>query len=174
MFTLETSGPSGTRLIAREKLTVDDFHEIARHLKTPAVAARKFGLVAAYPATTRHTVETHWNGKETQVTAEPGDLLVTSLDAEGLALRDAAGAINTYVIKSAKFAELYAATDRVSAFGNIYSAKGRVEALFLPGGFEIVAPWGEVQRGDSGYLLLNGSEVYGNHRDVFEAAYKVG
>lgn len=170
MFTLETSA-TGMRLVAHEKLSADDFREIARQLKTPAVAAHKTGMVAAYPATTRHTVETYWNGKETQASAEPGDMLVTSLDAEGLAMRDAAGAITTYVIKPAKFAELYAPTERVSAFGNIFEPRAAIETLYLPGGFDIIAPWGEPQRCDTGYLLLNGNDVYG-HSVLLETTIK--
>ncbi len=174
MFRLETAVNGGCRLVADAMLTADDFRAIADQLKMPAAVARKTGLVAAHPARNRETIETHWNGKETQAVAEPGDLIATTLADDGLAMRDAAGGINSYVIKPAKFAELYASTGRHSAFGEVYAATGQVETLFLPGGFEIVAPWGELQRGDAGYLILNGSEVYGNHRDVFEAAYKLG
>jgi hypothetical protein len=172
MFMLEMAANGGVRLVADAALTPDDFRAVAEELKVPAASARKTGLVAAHPAQTQQTVETHWNGKETQAVAEVGDLIVTTLADDGLALRDAAGGINCYVIKQAKFAQLYASTGRHSAFGEVYAATGQVEALFLPGGFEIVAPWGEVQRGDAGYLILNGADVYGNHRDVFEAAYK--
>ena len=49
-----------------------------------------------------------------------------------------------------------------------------MSALSLPGGFDIVAPWGERQTGASGYLLLNGDEVYGISRDAFEATYEFG
>jgi len=48
-----------------------------------------------------------------------------------------------------------------------------VSALSLPGGFDILAPWGERQTGASGYLLLNGDEVYAASRAAFDATYEV-
>ena len=62
---------------------------------------------------------------------------------------------------------------RRSAQGAIYRAKGVVSTIPLPGGFDIAAPWGERQTATSGYLLCNGSEVYGNSRTAFEATYEV-
>ncbi len=43
-----------------------------------------------------------------------------------------------------------------------------MSALPLPGGFDILAPWGERQTGASGYLLLNGDEVYGSSHEAFD------
>jgi hypothetical protein len=47
-----------------------------------------------------------------------------------------------------------------------------VDAIRLPGGFDIAAPWGERQRVPSGYLILNGSEVYGSNAEAFRATYE--
>jgi hypothetical protein len=58
-------------------------------------------------------------------------------------------------------------------FGPIYLPKGVVEAIHLSGGFEILAPWGQKQQSPDGYLLLNGTEVYGNDKNTFEATYAV-
>ena len=88
-------------------------------------------------------------------------------------MRDAEGHVNTYSIKAERFAELYEQTTGHTEFGAVFRAKGVVEALFLSGGFEIKAPWGETQRAEAGYLVLNGSEVYGNTREVFERSYAV-
>ena len=81
--------------------------------------------------------------------------------------------MNVYVIAAERFAGLYEPTSENSEHGLIYRAKGVVSVLSLPGGFDIVAPWGERQRGASGYLLLNGDEVYGSSREAFDATYEV-
>ena len=86
---------------------------------------------------------------------------------------DAEGSVNTYAIKPEKFTQLYEPAAGVTEYGSVFRARGVVEALFLSGGFEIKAPWGETQRAKAGYLLLNGDEVYGNNRDVFDATYAV-
>jgi len=98
---------------------------------------------------------------------------VTTLSPTAEVLRDGCGQVNSYAIKAQRLDELYVATAEENQFGRVYCAKGVVEALYLSGGFEIVAPWGEIQRADTGYLLLNGNEVYGNNRDTFEATYAV-
>ncbi len=117
-------------------------------------------------------VETRWNGKETTNTARPGDFIVTNLSPQRQPLRDREGHMNVYVIAADKFPALYEPTSETSEHGAIYRAKGVVSALPLPGGFDILAPWGERQTGASGYLLLNGDEVYGSSRDAFEATYE--
>jgi hypothetical protein len=118
-------------------------------------------------------VETRWNGKETTNTAKPGDYIVTNLTPQRQPLHDAAGELNIYVISAARFPELYEATGETSKLGPVYSAKGVVSALPLPGGFDIMAPWGERQTGADGYLLMNGEEVYGAGTDAFEKTYEV-
>jgi hypothetical protein len=152
-------------------LTPADFTRIAAELGQTPIRARKIGYVAAREATATETVETHWNGKETTNTARKGDFIVTNLTPQRLPLRDAEGRENTYVIAADKFAGLYAPTSERNEFGAIYRAKGVVSALPLPGGFDILAPWGERQTGASGYLLLNGTEVYGVVGEAFETTY---
>ena len=90
-----------------------------------------------------------------------------------LAARDQDGHANTYVIRSDRFGELYEATGTTGAFGDIYRATSQVEAIYIDGGFEIRAPWDEIQRASSGYLILNGTEVYGNHEETFRASYEI-
>jgi hypothetical protein len=67
---------------------------------------------------------------------------------------------------------LYEPMSGETPYGRIFRPKGRVEALRLFAGFEIMAPWGEMQRATDGYLLLNGNEVYGNNRQTFEETYQ--
>ena len=47
------------------------------------------------------------------------------------------------------------------------------EAIFLAGGFELFAPWGQKQTVAAGHLVLNAGEVYGNNAETFEATHKV-
>ena len=42
----------------------------------------------------------------------------------------------------------------------------------LTGGFDIVAPWGEHQHREWGYLMLKGGEVYGIYGPIFDATYE--
>jgi hypothetical protein len=175
MFILERRGLFGRkpRLKSARRLDVDDFRALCEMLRKSPIRARKIGYVAARRAQMRQHFETHWNGKESEITAEIGDWIVTTLSPAGAPMRDAEGHLNTYAIKPERFNELYEATDTETEFGRVYRAKGVVEALFLSGGFEIEAPWGEKQSANAGYLLLSGNEVYGNNRDTFEATYAV-
>jgi hypothetical protein len=159
------------RLESDAVLTRADFARIAEELGQAPVRARKIGYVAARKATKRETVETRWNGKETTNTAEPGDYIVTNLSPKREPLRDSEDRTNVYVIAAGKFPALYERTSEKGTHGPIYRPKGIVSALSLPGGFEIQAPWGERQTAADGYLLLNGTEVYGASRDAFEATY---
>ena len=171
MHTITRTGGE-TRLESYAVLTPADFARIAEELGQAPVRARKIGYVAAREATRREVVETRWNGKETTNTARPGDFIVTNLTPERQLLRDDEGQTNVYVIAADKFPALYERTSEKGAHGAIYRAKGTVSALPLPRGFDIVAPWGERQTGASGYLLLNGEEVYGAGREAFEATYE--
>jgi hypothetical protein len=118
-------------------------------------------------------IETRWNGRETSNTAEPGDWIVTALSADQMPLRDREGNLNIYVISAERFAELYEPTKVVSPSGTVFRSKGVIQALRLEKGFAILAPWGERQCGDSGYLILNGAEVYGNNAETFAATYEI-
>lgn len=173
MFSLEThGGQGGVRLIAEDQLTPGDFDAIAGRLKTVPMRARKAGFVSARPALFESRITTHWNGEETVNTAKPGDYVAANLSPARAVLRDKDGNPNLYVIGAARFSELYEAGEGATEFGAIYRARGIVEAVFLPGGFEIMAPWGEVQRAGSGYLLKSGDEIYGNAKATFEETYQ--
>lgn len=175
MFTIEKTGANGDkhRLMAGAVLRAVDFQAIADALGTKPFQARKTTLIAACPATAGERIETHWNGSETVNTAKPGDWIATSLTAGGAALRDRDGNLNSYIIPAADFAKLYSPVDGSNEFGRFHAARGTVAALHLSGGFEILAPWGERQTAPDGYLLLSGSEVYGNNAETFAATYEV-
>jgi hypothetical protein len=136
------------------------------------VRARKIGFVAARKAKKPEVVETRWNGQETTNRARVADWIVTNLDPQQKPLRDDEGNVNRYVIPAEGFADLYEPTEGRNAYGAVYRAKGVVDAVALPGGFDIVAPWGERQTAPSGYLLCNGTDVYGNNTETFEATYQ--
>jgi hypothetical protein len=174
LFTIERRGiRRKPHLIARRQLTPADFRAVAVKLGTTPLKARRIGLVAARQATASEKVETRWNGKESQDVAAPGDSVVTNLSPTGQVMRDKSGSTNVYVIRADKFASLYDRHEGETEVGAIYKAKGDVQALFLAAGFELIAPWGEPQRGPEGYLLLNGQEVYGNNRATFDISYKI-
>jgi hypothetical protein len=174
MFKVAHRGPGrdDIRLEADAALTPADFERIASEPGRRRLRARKIGFVAARPAAKVEVVETRWNGKETTNKARVGDWIVTNLSPQQQPLRDSDGHVNTYVILAERFADLYQPAGAHSEFGAVYRAKGVVDAIALPGGFDIVAPWGERQTSRSGYLLCNGTEVYGNHADMFEATYE--
>ncbi len=161
------------RYTSHRQLTVDDFEQLARDRGLPVQSARKKGLVAARPATADTPVATQWNGEETRNVARTGDMIVTSLDAAGAPLVDGAGNKNVYVIKKPRFAELYEALGQDGPDGPIHCAVGSVRCIELKQGFAIVAPWGERQTADSGYLVANGGDVYGNNAETFEKTYEI-
>jgi len=161
------------RLVATEKLGPAEFRHIAGNIGRRAFEARKVSLIAARQAEAPETVETRWNGVETTNIARPGDWIATSLASGGKPMRDAAGNANVYAIRGETFDRLYERTTGENEFGGLYRAKSVVRAIRLEGGFDILAPWGERQTAESGYLILNGDEVYGNHRDTFEGAYEI-
>ena len=80
--------------------------------------------------------------------------------------------MNTYVVPADRFPSLYELTEGHNEYGDVYRAKGVVDAIELPGGFDIVAPWGEQQQAPAGYLVLNGEEVYGNNAETFATTYE--
>ena len=174
MYTLITPDGAGgsPRLVASEPLSVADFFAIAAQLQTPPATARKIALVAGRLSKTTQQIETRWNGKETYNTAGPNDWIVTSLANDRSPLRDSTGNLNTYVIRSERFPELYEATTGRNAFGNLYRSISEVEAIYLAGGFENMAPWQTLQQAACGYLLRNGREVYGNGAETFAATYQ--
>ncbi len=166
--------PGHARLISHEKLSPQDFADIAAALGVAPIRARKIGFVAARKAKVRTEIETRWNGKESSITAEPGDWIVYQYDAGA---RTHARRRRTFErlrhLAQISFRSLYTRDKGTTNEGSIYRAVSKVEALFFPGGFEIMPPWGETQRADAGYILLNGDEVYGNAKETFEATYVV-
>ncbi len=164
---------SSQSFTAHKKPTRTDFEQLAARLRAKPVRARKAGFIAARQAITRERVETHWNGKETTNTAQPGDWVATNLSPEREPLRDHDGNLNTYVITDVRFPELYELTGTAIDLGPVYRGRAIVLALRLADGFDIVAPWGERQQSVSGYLVLNGDEVYGNQTETFEATYEI-
>jgi len=174
MYRIELIGARRRRrVISEAALGEPEFRRIAADVGVVPRRARKTGLVAARVAVGGEHVETRWNGKETEARAAAGDWIVTALGGDLAPLRDDEGHKNVYVIKADRFPDLYEPTGRTTPDGATYRSKGVVEAIRVTGGFEIRAPWGETQRAADGWLLLNGGEVYGNHRDTFAATYEL-
>jgi hypothetical protein len=175
MFKIVHTGPGrrDARLVANTVLTPADFQRIAEKAgRRRRLRARKTGFVAARRTTAPKAVETRWNGRETTNKAKVGDWIVTNLTPEKKPLRDREGHLNVYVIAAEGFVTLYEPAGGDSRFGAIYRAKRTVEAIRFPGGFDIVAPWGERQTAPAGYLICNGHEVYGSHAEPFAATYE--
>lgn len=176
MYRIEHKGSRrAERIVSRDGISATEFARLSQDLGRQPRRARKIGRIAARQAGQPERVETRWNGKETENRALPGDWIVTALAADGAPLKDDDGHINVYVIESDRFASLYeplpGAADML--LGSIFQPRGFVMALQVEGGFEIKAPWGEVQRADDGWLLLSESRVYGNHRDTFAETYEL-
>src|SRR5262245_19216910 len=175
MFKIEGRGifHRKSRLVAPTALSPADFRDVANQLGRKPIKARKSGLIAARKADRPETIETRWEGKESQNTAQAGDWIVTSLSPHGRVLRDSNGNENTYVIKAENFAKLYEPAAGTNEFGQLFKAKAMIEAIFLSGGFDVLAPWGQKQTAAAGYLVLNDGEVYGNNSETFEATHEV-
>ena len=175
-FSITDSGvPAKARLFSTEKLTRDDFDQIVSDLQGrggEVKRARKITFVAGRVATAEERVETRYNGLETTAVARPGDWVVTNLDIHRQILRDGHGNVNQWVIQPDRFKELYRAETGTTEFGVIHKATGVVDVIAFPGGFDIVAPWGEKQVGDRGYILRNGDDIYGIHADAYAATYE--
>lgn len=172
-FSLE-AWPGGTiDLIAEAMLTPADFDRIRTAVGATAVRARRVGLVAARQATAEQEVVTRWNGVESKNKASPGDWIVTNMSLARDVLTDSQGSVNTYVIRADKFPALYDPDSGETKFGAVFKSKSVVDAIRLPGSFRLMAPWGRMQSGASGYLIRNGDEVYGNNLDTFEATYEI-
>ncbi|MGE0023217.1 MAG: hypothetical protein AB7S70_06240 [Hyphomicrobium sp.] len=166
-------GASGlARLLAPQGLQQGDFEKIAEAVGNSPFKARTVGCVAARRAAAEEHIVTRWNGAETEKTAKPGDHIVASLTPKKAVIRDSEGHPNIYVIERDKFGQLYAPDHGENEFGKIHRAISTVEAVYLPGGFDILAPWGQPQIAISGYLLRNGDDLYGNAKEIFEATYE--
>ncbi|MDZ4842679.1 MAG: hypothetical protein SH859_11150 [Hyphomicrobium aestuarii] len=162
------------RLVASEQLQSSDFDAVATALARRPVKARKMAPVAGRRVNAEQVISTRWRGEETTNTALPGDWIVTSLDRNCVPLMDNAGNMNEYVIKADRFEQLYEAMPgETGGLGTRFRPKGVVDALAVPGGFDIVAPWGERQTGTTGYILRNGKDVYGNAKETFDEGYEI-
>jgi hypothetical protein len=168
--------PPKAHLVAAERSLTDvDFDRIVRELRNygyEVFQARKISYVVARQATACEAVETRFNSEEWRDEARPGDWIVTNMGNDRQILLDEQGRANTYVVREDKFPEIYDRDTGNSPLGEIYRAKGVVDAVLLPGGFDIIAPWGERQHSSSGYLLRRGSEVYGIDRGMFDRTYQ--
>ena len=169
MYRLERKGR--VRLTSKEVLTPSDFDAIAKELGVAPLLAQKIGFVVARRAEQIEQIDTYSKDYETRNTAQIGDWIVTNMSPEREALRDAAGRADTYVISSGTFERLYQPMNITTELGELFSAKGVVSAISLPGGFDILAPWKERQRGKSGYLVRNDQEIYGIEASAFHATY---
>jgi hypothetical protein len=166
------SGRGALRLLATSILSPDDFDRIAALADTAPFRARKIGLISARRTLVAELVITHWNGTETENAAVPGDYIVTNLSEDRTPLLDGQGHTNTYVIAALKFFSLYEPVVGGCEEEIVYKSRGIVDALYLAGGFDILAPWGHKQVGAVGYLIRNGDDVYGNNKETFEATYE--
>lgn len=162
-----------SRFVSHSPLSKCDFLELAQVSGIPLLKARKIGLVSARPLKKAQRIITLWNGQETVNQGKSGDVVVTNLDTSGQPIRDSLGNRNIYIIDANRFPQLYEPVGPSTRRRQVHRPKSVVQALKLEGGFDIVAPWGERQRADSGYLILNGEEVYGNHTETFERTYEV-
>ena len=169
---------SAARLRSAEPLDAEkDFERIALHLEDfncRLMRARKVSFVAAREATGPERIETRFEGKEAENTAQVGDWVVTNMDRERRIIRDSQGRENTYVVRKERFSELYVKDAGATEFGVVFKAVGNaVDVIHLAGGFDIVAPWGERQQAATGYLIRNGQDVYGIHAGAFDQTYEI-
>jgi hypothetical protein len=160
-----------SRVISDAAIREDEFWALVGQADGNHFRARKSAPIAARRVSQPEVLTTIWNGAETLNRAETGDWIATTLGSDGTALRDRSGNVNEYVIKAERFQQLYAEAAGQSVAGSLFEARGEVVAIYFAGGFDIVAPWGERQEAASGYLLLNGGEVYGNAKETFEMTY---
>lgn len=176
-FEIVMQSPGVLRLTADAQISAsNDFKALvdeAEHLGVRCVRARKVGYVAARQAGHEEEVTTLVDGTETRNVARAGDWIVTNMGADQMVLRDGGGQVNSYVIRRDRLADIYEPTKARNDFGRVYRAKGVVEAVAFTGGFDIVAPWGERQRAEAGYIVRKGGDVYGVHWRAFEATYEV-
>lgn len=176
-FKIESAGnPAGLpRLVSTAKLSPEDFSAIAQALGSRPMRAKKTGFVSARRSAVQTEIETRWNGKESSITADPGDWIVTNMTSKRDLMRDSQGCLNVYAIRAAAFPTLYAKDGGATPEGDIFRAISEVDVIALPGGFEIVPPWakvpGDIQISDAGYLILSRGEIYGNAKDTFDATY---
>lgn len=176
-FQISKAGsPAKLRLFTPDKLTRDDFDQLVKDVHGyggEVKRARKITFVAARKAVTGEVVETRINGLETTSRALAGDWVVTNMDINREIMRDNDGHVNAYIIPGDRFDDLYQVDAGSNEFGLIHKAIGIVDFVEFPGGFDIMAPWGERQQAERGHLVRNGQDIYGIHADAFTATYEV-
>jgi hypothetical protein len=141
-----------------EVLTPGDFEALAKDLSVEPLLTQKVGFVAARRAKNEEEIDTLSDGYETTNKANAGDWIVTNMTPHGKPVRDPKGRLNTYVIRADESA------GKTSELGELFSAKGMVMTIELPGSFDIMAPWKERQKAKAGCLVRNGNEIYGIER----------
>jgi hypothetical protein len=151
----------GPLLRCDHPLTALDFRRVSERLGIERQRARKRGLVAA-----RRTDMT---------TSGSGDWLVTTLDEHRQPIRNRDGRVHTSSVSAERFPVLYALVADIppTPDGHVFERRSDLEALRLPGPFDIVAPWGQRQQGLRGWLLLDGGEVSAITDDQFSDSYVV-
>ncbi|HEX6000758.1 MAG TPA: patatin-like phospholipase family protein [Hyphomicrobiaceae bacterium] len=170
MYRIERVGflRKSCRLTSDEILTRSDFESIATQLGVLPFQATKVSFVAARQAETPERVDTYSGGDETTNVAGVGDWIVTNMTSES---RVPSGRPDTYVLTAEAFDRLYEPVGRKSEIGPLFHAKGAVRAIELPGSFDILAPWKERQKADTGVLVCSGEEVYGIEKSAFHRTY---
>ena len=163
------------RLVADTVLTPENFQRIADEIGIPPIERPQNRL--SWPsrtATKTEVVETRSNGKETTNTARPGDYIVTNLSPQREPLRDRDGHLNIYVIRAAKFPDLYEPAGERERARRCLPRQGR--RLRDPAARRLRhrRPLGRApDRSERAISLCNGREVYGVSKDAFDATYEV-
>lgn len=172
-YSITTIRPGVERLAASAKLSNAEFQQIASSMSVVPLNAKKTGIVAACVARQQMVVETVWESESTSSTAKVGDWIVTSLDRRGGYLLDSLERRNVYVIPSERFPHLYKRIPGENSGNPLFEARDErtVQAIAFEGGIDIIAPWGSRQVMDRGYLVSNGTEVYGNEARSFLETY---
>lgn len=192
-FTLQSrpNDPRALRVTSASALTPDDFRRICEEAASFGVypmIARKTGFVSVREATRDEQVITFFDSVETRGNAKPGNWIVANMtrdfrfyrpetheDPDNYLLRDSQGNLDTYIISKDDKKANYRQTQHSTSVGRVYEWVGGqsdIEAIELRGGFRIIAPWGELQERDVGYLIHSGGEVYGIYGPIFSATYE--
>ncbi len=133
-------------------------------------------VLAEKTESTRKVVTRTSSGIETENTASPGDYIVENITEAG----------EQYVLRAAKFKQLYKKTQSFKNGKRVYLPKGRVHGVqideeicqILGAGkkFEIMAPWGQPQTLRLGDFLVSPPgylEFYGIAGKEFEETYRL-
>jgi hypothetical protein len=167
------AGDGPPRLVATDRLERVDFEDIAEALRAEVTTARKTGFVAGRLAEQDERVAARWQGADRSSLARKGDWIVTNLSPAREVVTDRDGNPDLYVIKSETFPLLYERAEGESEHGALFASTSVLDVIELAGGFDIVAPWGERQMAEEGYLVMNGRDVYGIEAGAFKASYEM-